>query len=468
MLNQKPMARPRPRFGPFERRLEMRARLDRFQHFGAADAAVLGAVHQARALARRILEPELDRIQAELLGQFIHHGFRSEGGIGGSRRAVGGRVGLVHHHVIAIHRDVFERVAGEDAHRAGHDHRARETAGFVKEVGFGRGEPAVTGGPHLHADVRARSGPGRLEDVAARHHHLHRTPRFLRKQRGERLQVHPELAAEAAADLHRIHFDPRNRQVQRSRHGIAHAERALRARPDLDPAVARPECRGVVRLDIALVHGGGVELALDDDIGLGEALGRVAQRPAEVLGHVADAVRQRAVHLGLQVIVQERRTRSHRVGRGEHGGQHFVIHADQRRGFLGDVRRSSGDGSHGVAAIDRLLIRQNVGADEAQQRLAFAQIEPAIRRIRHIGEGDHGLHARERLGGAGIELQNARVRVRAAQHEAVQHAGHLHVGPVQRAAGHLIGPVGPHRAGSDDVVVSGAHACASFMAAAAL
>ena len=70
--------------------------------------------------------------------------------------------------------------------------------------------------------------------------------------------------------------------------------------------------------------------------------------------------------------------------------------------------------------------------------------------MREIAARDHGLHARQRLGRAGVDGPNPGVRVRAAQDRAGQHAGGDEVRPVQCFAGHLVDPVGPHRAGADN------------------
>ena len=94
--------------------------------------------------------------------------------------------------------------------------------------------------------------------------------------------------------------------LQQLRHLGAHREGALRAAPDGHVAVGVPQGRGVVRLDVALVNGGGVELALDDDGRLGEALVDVAELELEVLGDVGGLAGRLAQRLGDQVVVQQR------------------------------------------------------------------------------------------------------------------------------------------------------------------
>ena len=61
--------------------------------------------------------------------------------------------------------------------------------------------------------------------------------------------------------------------------------------------------------------------------------------------------------------------------------------------------------------------------------------------------GDHGLDLRVRLGGAGVDRDDPRVRVRAAQHRAVQHPGQRDVVDVAAAAADEPGVLlAPHRA----------------------
>ena len=86
-----------------------------------------------------------------------------------------------------------------------------------------------------------------------------------------------------------------------------HDEVALRAAPELGRAVLGDAGQGGVRLDVALVDRRGLELALDDDVGLLEAGLDVAQGDLDALGDV-----RRLLGLGLdadreQIVVQERR-----------------------------------------------------------------------------------------------------------------------------------------------------------------
>src|SRR5437773_1637861 len=83
--------------------------------------------------------------------------------------------------------------------------------------------------------------------------------------------------AEAAADLHRHHLDARNGQMEQLGQLRLHGERSLCAAPDGEVAVGVEQGRGVVRFDVALMHGRGVKFLLDDQCGGREALVRIPQ-----------------------------------------------------------------------------------------------------------------------------------------------------------------------------------------------
>ena len=123
---------------------------------------------------------------------------------------------------------------------------------------------------------------------------------------------------------------------------------------------------------------------------------------------------------------------------------------------LADLQRDVGDvhvdGRHrgdGVAAVQRLFLRQHVVAEELQVHGALAEVGDLVRRLGQVAVRHHRLDAGQRLRLAGVDGLDARVRVRAAQHLAVQHAGQAHVGAVDRPAGHLVGAVRTHRARAD-------------------
>ncbi len=103
------------------------------------------------------------------------------------------------------------------------------------------------------------------------------------------------------------------------------------------------------------------ELALDDHVGLREALLEVAALELEVAGDVAldagvgaaaEALGQRA---GRHLLVQQRRVFGCIASRAvSTTGSELVLHLDQRQRLLGDVRAGRRDGRDGVALVERL------------------------------------------------------------------------------------------------------------------
>ena len=90
--------------------------------------AVLAAVDAAACLpCARVPQPELDRVDAELLGQLVDHALAGKGRRASRRaRGRGRRLRLVDHDVVAVDLAVRDVVGREDARRAGADHRARD------------------------------------------------------------------------------------------------------------------------------------------------------------------------------------------------------------------------------------------------------------------------------------------------------------------------------------------------------
>src|SRR5207247_634857 len=70
---------------------------------------------------------------------------------------------------------------------------------------------------------------------------------------------------------------------------------------------------------------------------------------------------------------------------------------------------------------------------------------------------DHRLDARHRFRGTCVDRDDARVRMRAAKHGAIQQARQAEVGAIGRPAGHFVDAVVPRRSGSDVLELTFAH-----------
>ena len=125
----------------------------------------------------------------------------------------------------------------------------------------------------------------------------------------------------------------------------------------MDSTILIPQGGGVVGFDITLVHGCGVEFALDDNVRLGETLLDVPQFVTDVYGDVAGPFRLLAELLGLQVLVQKGGAVAHRLRRRKRARENLVIDLDEARGLLGDVRAGRRDRGNRMPPVQSLAAR---------------------------------------------------------------------------------------------------------------
>ena len=123
------------------------------------------------------------------------------------------------------------------------------------------------------------------------------------------------------------------------------------------------------------------------------------------------------------------------------------------------------------ARMTRLLVASLLGeagpAETAEVERALAAEPHLLVGLREIPAGDDRLDARQRLGGRRVDRDDARVRVRAADDRAVEHAGEREVGAEVGASGHLVGAVVADRPRTDVRELAGAHAVTFRISAAA-
>ena len=284
-----------------------------------------------------------------------------------------------------------------------------------------------------------------------------------REDGSHRLQVDQRLAAESAADLHGDGLDPGDGNAGDEGHLITHVEVALAAAPDGDVAVRPPVHGGGVRLDVALMHRLGAELALDDYVGVLEALLDVAHLEKEMVGDVgavfgvAVIAQAAGPHGGVgdggETLVEDGGIGFHRLQHVGHRIQHLVLDLDEFQGLLGDVGAGGGDGSHGVPLVQHLLggqavVAQELGIDHGSLGL----VADAALRLGQVGGGDHAAHTLHRLGLAGVNGLDAGVSVRAAKHPGMEQSRQVNVCAVAGAARHLFCAVLPDGPSSYHVV----------------
>src|SRR2546427_13276509 len=97
------------------------------------------------------------------------------------------------------------------------------------------------------------------------------------------------------------------------------------------------------------MHGGGGELALDDDVSLLETFFHITQLELGVGGDIADFIGLLPKGFGLQVLMQQGGTVLHGLTDIEHWWQHFIIDAAKPQRLLGAVWAGGGYGVYRVA-----------------------------------------------------------------------------------------------------------------------
>ena len=403
-------------------------------------------VHGLGALLGGVLQAQLERIHAELLGQLVEHALDGIGADRSAGRAIGRDLGAVGDDVVAQRVGVRDVVGPEGAAGGAADRRAGEGTGLQPVGPLAGDDGSIFLGADLDLAHRARGRAGGAEHFLARHHHLDRPARLPGQHQRQRLEVDDRLAAEAATDLGRDGADVALLHAgQQGGHGADH-ELALTRAPDRGLAIDDADQAGV-RLDVALVHGRCLELALDDHVGVLETRFDVTLLVLEGAGDV------RGLALELDVVVKDGRVRLHRVLDVDRPGQHLVVDLDQLQGLGGDRLGGGRDGGHRMAVEQRLVARHDIAAHPAHV-LDAQHHRPLVDREIDDVLGRHHRHDAWQLLGLGrVDRPDAGVRVRAAQHLAPDHAGHGRVGGIGSPPCHLVGAVGARGALADPLVV---------------
>ena len=323
-------------------------------------------------------------------------------------------------------------------------------------MGLGGGYLAVAGGAHLHGYGAGRGGAGALEYLGPGHGELHRLSGLTGEGSGDRLQVAAALtlASETAADLHRDDLDLGHVHAQDDRGVVTQGEVALAAAPDGDAVVGGvPLGGGRVRFDVSLVYRLGGELALDDNVGVGEALFQVASAELETVGNVGAAVLvSPAACPGVgavasdQTLMERRRTVPGSVLQGQDGGQYLEFHVQQGQRLLGDVLGGRRHRGYGMAAVEGLFPGHDVaGVKPVVDRAALFLVSYCSRHLGEVGCGDHGFYPRQRQGAGRVDALDPRVWVGAAVQFAIEHPSKIDVRGIPRPSPELCPG---HRAGS--------------------
>ena len=122
-----------------------------------------------------------------------------------------------------------------------------------------------------------------------------------------------------------------------------------------------------VRLDVALVVGAGVELVFDEDIGRCESSVDVTDRELDVAGDVRPLLGGRCCTSGLcgaQVIVQDRRLRTHGILGRHHRRKDLVIDLNEVESIFGNVDAGGRDGRYRMTVKQHLPHCKEVADEE--------------------------------------------------------------------------------------------------------
>ena len=412
------------------------------------------------AFLDQILEPELQRVHAEVPRDPVHLRFVGPRHVGHAHAAVGTGRGKVR----------IDGVGGQPA--IGHPVRPAGDVGSRLRIGgsgegvsadvveglhLARHQTAVALEPGLDPDEPAVAA-SREEHFLAGEHPLNRPTGLARQQRHHRLEPGVGLAAVTAA--HERNDDPNAAlgQLEDPRQLLLEPHRVLARRMHHQPVGRFPNRGGHVGLDMAVLHRRRAVGVLEDLVGLGEAGVHVSVpgsiHAADVAAGVAVELLPEAGRLGLEAgLVDDRSPGLRRLHHVEDRGQGLVFRLHELHRLLRDLALFRGHCGHDVANAAHPV--------HGQHGLVLNGVAVVRVQAFEVVPGDDGDNTGQSRGPAHIYLDKLGVRVRAAERLGMEHARQLDIGGVLRVAGDLGVTVHPRGVAADH-----AHGQASFHTAA--
>ncbi len=349
---------------------------------------------------------------AEALGDLVERDLEGEAGLHAPVPALGpaGRL-------------VGEVPGGVEAVALGEGGQREELAGVVRRDQAERGvgaavdvgarvdglELARAVRAHLHGDAHRVAAAVGVELLLARVEELDGSPRDHRELRGAELQREGlALAAEGSPHGRLDHPDARGRDPQHPRELAVQVVRHLRRRPHREEAVLIVLTDRAVGLDGHVRRAFVVIIALDDEVRTGEQCIDVAELELDLLGDVVLAAPAQADLWPGDGGVE--------VGGG---GEDLVLHVDQLGRLCGRCARRS----------RRRPPRRHRRSGRALegQRVLVGRPRDDPEALGHVLAGDDGDDARLRQRARRVDAHDARVRVRAAEQAAPEHAREVDV-----------------------------------------
>ena len=319
-------------------------------------------------------------------------------------------------------------------------HSAGDNGGAVGGVGAAvaeqgrlhRNQLAVLGGAGLIVHLEGVALGGDHGGLLAAADHFHRAAGVVGQQGQVTLDGDVQLAAEAAAggDLNGYH--PVLGEAQHGGDFTAVKVGVLGGAVYGDNAVFIGGDTGV-RLDEHVGEHGGLIVVLDDDVALVPGLVHIAVLQVLLLVDVVDG----AVNNG--------GVRRSGVLNAQHGLVLLVLHLDGVQGLLHQFGGLGGHHGDGVAVAADLVVHQDglILDDDADAVLAGDVLGGAD--SHNTGDGQSG---------GSVEALDDAMADGAAEHAAVEHVGHLHVGSELGSTGDLLhGILFDHALAQDGVLV---------------
>ncbi len=283
---------------------------------------------------------------------------------------------------------------------------------------------------HRVADAEGVAFGAGQEALFAREDIAHRAPRPDGGQGQHALVDHVLLAAEATAHRAHHHAHLVDGPPQDLGQHVAVVGDVLAGRVHGHAAIGLQVGQAGFGLQVGVFNGRGLVGLLDHQVGLLQPGLHVALADPGVLADIAR-------RMGMQL-----------HGAGCHGGlrieqrgQHLVVHADAAQRSTGDLHGLGGHGQHRFP---------NVAHHATGHHRLVLDEDAEVVHAGHVVAAQHAFDAGHGTRRAGVDAQDARMRVRAAQHLQVQHVGHPQVGGVLHRAGHLARRVDARRVVTDE------------------
>lgn len=386
------------------------------------------------ALAHRIHQLELGRIETELLGRLVHHQVECVICLHDAIAAKGPGDRRVRVDAAAFETHIFAAIERGQCSSAdiGYAWTVRSVGpGIERDPGFAGDDAAIPGEALLEPDLAGVTRAAAQECFLPAELHLDGAPGPACKQRAEEFVLKQILlCAEASAHVVDDHAYLVQRHAEHFGEGAADHEGTLRRGPHGQLAVAVPLADTDVRLHIGRSRAAEIIFALDNQIRFFKALVDVAPRDEDRRQHV----------ILTEAVLMNWRCRGIRCRfDGEEAGQRVVFDLDECDRPLGNFLTDGSDGGNALAPVAYPLVQDVlVLCNRCRAWMRRAGMQHA----RNVLVGQHRLHSLERQRLGRIDAFDARMRDVAALHLGIEHAGQSDVSSISRRPRHLFQRIG--------------------------